>query len=68
VRSKAQSLEFTRGGYRQRLRPLGDFEFFQVQEESANAQKGAQQPLYRLEIEIWIIDFMSGERAGEEMI
>jgi len=50
------------------LRPLGDFEFFQGQEESANAQKGAQQPSDRLEIEIWIIDFMSREHTGEEMI
>jgi hypothetical protein len=32
-------------------------EFFQVQEESAQAQEGAQQPSDRLEKEIWTIGF-----------
>jgi hypothetical protein len=33
----------------QRLRPLRTWKFFQVQEESAQAQEGAQQPSDRLE-------------------
>jgi hypothetical protein len=38
------------------------------EDSGAEAQKGPQQPSDRLEIKIWIIDFMSRECIEEEMI
>jgi hypothetical protein len=42
---------------RTKVEAFGNLEFFQVQEESAQAQEGAQQPSDRLEKEIWTVGF-----------
>jgi hypothetical protein len=66
MHSEAQRLEFARGGYKQRLRPLEDLEFFQVQEESAQKlRREQQQSSDRLGIRFGPLVFTSKEQPEE---